>query len=215
MLQRPGKKGDAQREVDRTFEHTAYIFLRMATTPSFDVFGLLGKALGSSAVKNFLSATGTAAPKPAKDDDDDVLCVENESRGLAMELVRASDYSAEYAVPAATRRDLDWVVACVDLLGKGTNTRKTRAWPDALPFGLVFGDPSETVVAKVAHRPASREVGTGYAHAWWFRFGNFKLLAALDGRKRLLWLRVVPLDADTARAIARKSRRASRQRGSR
>jgi hypothetical protein len=174
----------------------------MTKSGNHDILGLLGKPLDAPEVRRFLAATGTKIPKH---DDDDVLCLGNEARGLAMELVRAADYDEESATPTAARRRTDWVVSNVDLLSAGANTKTTRAYPHALPFGLAFGDAADMLVEKVGQRPAAKDAGVGYAHAWWFHVGEVKLLAALDARKRLVWLRVVPLDRETARAIARKA----------
>ena len=168
-----------------------------------DIADLLGQPLDGARVRSFLAATGTKPPKD--DDDDDVLSIDNPARGLVMTFVRAADYDAEFARRAATKRRTDWVVSEVDLLGKGSNTKSTRAYPHALPFGLAFGDIGDAIIAKIGQRPSARDKGVGYAHAWWFRIDHTKVLAALDARKALSWLRFVPLDRDTARALARKA----------
>lgn len=178
----------------------------MATKPrDIDVETLLGRPLSSAAVKAFIAATAMTIDL---DEDDDVLAPGNDARGAHMELVRARDYNAEFATRAVAKRPTEWVVQEVGLYSKGTNTKKTRTYPGALPFGLAFGDTAESIIAKVGRKPSSKETATTYPHSWWFRVGDVKLLTTLDAKQRLVWLRVVPLDRETAQALARKAAKA-------
>jgi hypothetical protein len=185
----------------------------MATPREIDVLALLGKPVTSAPVKAFLAATKIVVDYTGDGFSDDRLAPGNEASGAHLELIPASEYDDEHATRSSAKRPTEWVVREVDLHGKGTNTKKTRAYPGTLPFGLAFGDTGEVVVTKIGKKPSSRERGTSYAHAWWFRLGDKKLLAALDDKTRLLWLRVVPLGRDEAKAIARKRTGARARRG--
>ncbi len=79
-----------------------------------------------------------------------------------------------------------------------------------LPSGLSLGDPSTSIISKLGKKPSERSSDVSYGQAWWFQFDEYRLLAALDKKLRLMWLRVFRLTS-SERAKIHLKRHLSRQ----
>jgi len=80
----------------------------------------------------------------------------------------------------------------------------------ALPHGLSLRDPSTSIISKLGRKPSERSSDVSYGQAWWFQFDEYRLLAALDKKLRLMWLRVFRLTSNE-RAKLRLKRHLNRQ----
>ena len=82
--------------------------------------------------------------------------------------------------------------------------QKKKPFSFPLPYGLVLGDDQETIYKKLGGKPAEKGEGLGYA-LYYFIKEDFRIQTAVDDNKKLIWLRIRPLDLKYKKRIALKA----------
>lgn len=156
-------------------------------TPSADeLAALLGHSIKSKQLRALMRALGlTTSPCAELDAAGEAYEARATKRGITLTFDGYRRYRRAYGKPASiadpTKDEL--VLVEIELLSERI------AWP----FGLERREPAAKLVAKLGKRPYEKDASVDYGHAWWFRFDDYRVLAALDARLRLLWLRMVRL----------------------
>lgn len=172
---------------------------------------VLGRSIHDKLVVDCLKVHKIALPKNEEDLDEfgGEATLGDDKSGIFIELMSREHYDREFDRPskAKTKNDDEWMVSSFDLLGAKSNTSRTRKYPHPLPFDLAFGASADDVIAKLGSKPFEKIAGgkNNYHQGWWFLVDGLKILVALSEDKRLKWMRIKPLDKETAAARRRKA----------
>lgn len=156
----------------------------------------LGHAIKSAPVRKAMRALGAKAPETSDYDlDYENNVLEAPARGPRGELTFRgyARYVGEYGEPLSrVTHDAD------ELLLITIDFSKRSA---LLPYGLRLGDSQAIVVEKLGKKPRAKST-TDYGTAWWFYVDGYRLIAAFNRKRRLMFLRAFVLDLSEKKRAA-------------
>ena len=112
----------------------------------------------------------------------------NAAKGVRLTFDGYRFYERRFGAPLARASDDEDELILVEIDFEKTKSR--MPWP----FDLVAGDPADVVTKKIGKKPYERSSDVPYGQAWWFRFDEHRVLAALDKALRLTFLRFMRLE---------------------
>jgi len=159
---------------------------------------LLGKSILSKELNSFMVEFKLpTSPKLNLDNFGDAYDTQsrNEKKGIFLNFDGYERYKPEFGEPqlrfSKSKDELFLTEITID-----NNFLKTKqASPVELPFGLQFGDSSDTVLKKLSKKQYERSE-TSYGYCWWTRFDEFRILTAISPASKLIWIRVIKLTND-------------------